>query len=226
MNAGAASPAVRARALDVILGGRAVLEGLDLTLHTGEILAVVGSSGSGKTTLIHVLAGLRGADGGRVEVQGTALDPRDLDQSDRLRREVVAFMAQDLDLLPELTGAQNAALPVLIAGGTPAKALTAARALLDRFGMADHLSQPVKQLSRGQRQRVALARALAQPRPVLLLDEPTASLDPTSRDQAIGHLRKRAVAGAAVLITTHDLEVAAQADRVLHLHQGRLEAEG
>ena len=83
---------------------------------------------------------------------------------------------------------------------------------------------PVRQLSRGQRQRVALARALAQPRPVLLLDEPTASLDTTSRDEAMGILKARASAGAGVLITTHDLALAAQADRVLHLRNRRLEA--
>ena len=133
-------------------------------------------------------------------------------------------MAQDLDLLPLLSSTRNAALPVLLAGGSPNQATEAARSMLNGIGMADHSSKPVRQLSRGQRQRVALARALAQPRPVLLLDEPTASLDTTSRDEAMGILKARASAGAGVLITTHDLALAAQADRVLHLRNRRLEA--
>jgi len=202
-----------------------VLAQLALTLHRGELVAVVGPSGAGKTTLVHVLAGLRSPDAGEISVLGTPLDPRDLDQSDRLRREVVGFMAQDLNLLPELCSVRNAALPVLLAGGSTRESIDAAERILQALGMGDCTHQPVRELSRGQRQRVALARALSRPRPVLLLDEPTASLDPDTKDKVCAMARQHAQRGAAVLIATHDVAVAQQADRVLHLSSGRLEAQ-
>jgi len=224
MDGNVTQPAVCARSVSLSLGGSQILKDVDLTIQSGEILAIVGPSGTGKTTLIHVLAGYRTPDAGQVEVQGAVLCAKEPDHGDRIRREQIGFMAQDLDLLEELSSDRNAALPVLLAGGKPGNALRAARALLGDLGMTDHMDRPVRRLSRGQRQRVALARALAHPRPILLLDEPTASLDPATRDLAIGHIKQRAREGAAVLITTHDHAVADQADRVMHLSDGRVEA--
>ncbi len=217
------TPAIQAQAISVTLDGQQVLGGLDLAVHPREVVAVIGASGTGKTTLLHVLAALRPADSGGVIILGSPLDPSDLDQGDTLRRETVSFMAQDLDLLPELSCAKNAALPVLLAGASSADALATARSTLNALGLGEHADRPARKLSRGQRQRVALARALTQPRPILILDEPTASLDSEARDLAMSHLRRHADGGAAVLIATHDDILASKADRVVELIDGRLQ---
>jgi putative ABC transport system ATP-binding protein len=214
--------AVRATELRLSLDGQVILAGCSLSVRPGEIAAVVGESGVGKTTLVNVLAGFRTLDDGAVEILGEPVDPKDPDQGDRLRRERIGVLAQDLVLLPELSAARNVAVPLLLAGMAPGPAMSAARASLALLGLEDHADRPIAKLSRGQRQRTALARALAHDRPVLLLDEPTSSVDAATRDRVLAHIRDRANAGAAVVLTTHDHRVAAQADTVWDLIDGQL----
>ena len=131
-------------------------------------------------------------------------------------------MTQDFHLLSKLSAERNAALAPLLAGKSAAEALQAAHDLLDTLGLAAHHKAPASRLSRGQRQRVALARALAFPRPLLLLDEPTSSLDPDSRKIVMDLIRSQADSGAAVLIATHDAALMTGVDRVLSMQNGRI----
>ncbi len=216
------SPALLAEDVRIDLDGQILLKDGRLSVQPGQIAAVVGESGAGKTTLINVLAGFRAPSAGTIHILGEALTPRDPNQGDRLRRESIGFLAQDLVLLPALSAVRNAAIPLLLAGIAPSKATTAARASLEELGLGPHADKPTRQLSRGQRQRTALARALAHTRPILLLDEPTSSLDADTRDQVLTHLRERANAGAAIVLTTHDSTVADHADTVWDLRQGKL----
>jgi ABC-type lipoprotein export system ATPase subunit len=131
-------------------------------------------------------------------------------------------MTQDFHLLSKLSAERNAALAPLLAGKSAAEALQAAHALLDRLGLEEHHKAPASRLSRGQRQRVALARALAFPRPLLLLDEPTSSLDLASRENVLALIRERGQSGCAVLIATHDETLLPCVDRVLKMHRGHI----
>lgn len=209
----------------MVFDGCVVLDAVSLDVAPGEIVALQGSSGSGKTTFLHAVAGFVGLDSGTIRVNGTAL--QDCTESERaaFRRDVLGLMTQDFHLLSKLSAERNAALAPLLAGQSPAEALGAARELLNRLGLADHLKAAPNRLSRGQRQRVALARALAIQRPFLLLDEPTSSLDTDSKKTVLALVREHATAGSAVLIATHDHSILPLVDRVLHIKDGRILAE-
>jgi putative ABC transport system ATP-binding protein len=221
-------PAVeaRGRTRTYPAAGRPVLglQDVSLSVARGEVVAVTGPSGSGKSTLLFLLAGLDRPDGGEVRVAGT--DWRTLDGSARarFRRRTCGFIAQGMALLPQATAAENVAVPLLLDGVAPEvrrERVAAALAAVELAGDDDKLPD---QLSGGQQQRVAIARALVARPAVVLADEPTANLD-SGTAQTVTRLLLAAARerGAAVVLVTHDPEVARHADRLVRLRSGRLD---
>lgn len=216
---------VRARAVTKGFGtGRAarrVLDGADLDVAQGELVAIVGRSGSGKSTLLHVVAGLDSVDGGTIEVDGERVDGVSDRRLTALRARSIGFVFQFFHLVPELTGEENVLLPTRVNG---ARAASAARGqeLIDALGLREVARSLPHELSGGEQQRFAIARALVNDPPVVLADEPIGNLDPASGLVVLELLREVADEGRAVAMVTHQPEAAAIADRVLHLEEGRL----
>jgi putative ABC transport system ATP-binding protein len=201
-----------------------VLRGVSLALRPGEVVTLEGPSGSGKTTLLFILGCLLTPSGGRVIVEGRRVDPGRLGA---VRRRSIGFVFQHDHLIAALTALENVEYALNLRGTRGGAARDEAARLLDAVGLVDRRDARPRDLSGGQRQRVAIARALAGSPPILLADEPTASLD--SRLGALVLDLFRALAkreGRAVLIVTHDPRVRAIADRVLLIHDGVLAEEG
>ncbi|MFE4213251.1 ABC transporter ATP-binding protein [Streptomyces sp. NPDC056853] len=213
------------RDLHCSVAGRALLDGVDLTLPAGRSLAVTGPSGTGKSTLLNCLLGLIRYDRGEVRIAGkdlAALKPRNLA---RHRRDTIGMVFQFGELLPELTPVENVAMAALLAGVKRAEAFGRARQLLTDLGVPVE-GTPTAELSGGERQRAAVARALVNRPALLLADEPTGSLDTRNREavaELLFSLPERW--GCAVLVVTHDESVAARADSRFALHEGRLVAQ-
>ncbi|WP_017591449.1 ABC transporter ATP-binding protein [Nocardiopsis potens] len=199
----------------------AALDGASLNVREGTFTAIMGPSGSGKSTLLHCAAGLDRPDRGSITVDGVdlgALDERELTE---FRRERVGFVFQSYNLLDALTAAQNTLLPARLAGAHAGRrdALDA----LDLVGLRDRADHRPHQLSGGEQQRVAIARALLARPPVICADEPTGALDLARGRQVLDHLRAAVdVHGRTVLVVTHDPAVAARADRVVFMADGRI----
>jgi lipoprotein-releasing system ATP-binding protein len=202
-----------------------VLSGLDLTVGVGEVVALVAPSGAGKSTLLHIAGLLDTADAGRVVIGG-----RDMaGQGDRartgVRRAQVGFVYQFHHLLPEFSAAENILLPQLADGRPRAAAMARAEALLARVGLAARATHRPAELSGGEQQRVAFCRALANEPRLLLADEPTGNLDPATSDQVFGVLMEIVRGtGLSALIATHNLDLAARMDRIVHLKDGHIAA--
>jgi ABC-type lipoprotein export system ATPase subunit len=220
------SALVRARGLVKSYGeGRAavrVLAGADLDVARGEFVAVVGRSGSGKSTLLHLLGGLDRADAGTIELGNACLHELDERGLTAVRRRDVGFVFQAFHLLPELTGIENVLLPARLARDG-IEAAPRARELLRRLGLTDAARRLPTTLSGGEQQRLAIARALVNDPSLVLADEPTGNLDEESGAAVLDLLRRAAETGRAVVLVTHDRAATALADRVLRLHDGRLE---
>ncbi len=204
-----------------------VLEGVDLEVAAGEVVAVLGPSGSGKTTLLGLLAGLDRASEGSVTLDGVALDGLDEDARAALRAERIGFVFQTFQLVPTLTALENVLVPLELRpdGRAPAAAEAEARArdLLSRVGLGARLDHYPAQLSGGEQQRVGLARAFAARPRLLFADEPTGNLDrETGRSVADLLFALNREAGTTHVIVTHDLELAGRASRVVHLDSGRV----
>ena len=204
-----------------------VLDGVDLEVAAGEVVAVLGPSGSGKTTLLGLLAGLDCASEGSVTLDGMALDSLDEDARAKLRAERVGFVFQNFQLLATLTALENVLVPLELLpperAPAPPEAESRARDLLERVGLGARLDHYPAQLSGGEQQRVGLARAfVARPR-LLFADEPTGNLD-RETGQAVVELlfALNRESGTTLVIVTHDLELARRADRVVHLEGGRV----
>jgi ABC-type lipoprotein export system ATPase subunit len=197
-----------------------VLDGLDLDLEAGELVAVTGRSGSGKSTLLNVVGGLDRADAGTVEVAGARLDGASERQLAPLRRDRIGFVFQAFHLLPELTGLENVLLPARLNGRAPAE--RRARELVARLGLGEAAERLPTVLSGGEQQRLAIARALVNDPQLVLADEPTGNLDAESGEIVLALLRSIADEGRAVLLVTHEPEATRRADRVLRLEAGRL----
>ncbi|WP_309133620.1 ATP-binding cassette domain-containing protein [Cellulomonas sp.] len=210
--------------LSITLGGRRVLDGVDVTVETGEVVAVMGPSGSGKSTLLHVLAGLLRPESGTVTLAGSRLDDLPDAARSRLRLRRTGFVFQFGDLVPELTVGENVELPLRLTGVPRRAARDRALALLDELGVADVASRRTSEVSGGQAQRAAVARALVHEPAVVLADEPTGALDTVTGERVLEALVAAATTrGAAVLLVTHELRVAAWARREVHLRDGRIE---
>ncbi len=198
------------------------LGGVSLTVAAGEMVAVTGRSGSGKSTLLNVAGGLDPATAGQVVVDGqplTGLGPAALAE---LRRRSIGFVFQSLNLIATLDIAENVALPLELDGVRPAVAMAAARQALERVGIAELARRFPHELSGGQRQRTAIARAVVGPRRLILADEPTGALDDLTARSVYDLLVELAAHGTAVVVVTHDHELAAYADRVVRLRDGRI----
>lgn len=206
----------------------ALLHDLDLTLHDGEYLAVMGESGAGKSTLLNLIAGLEQPDAGRILLDDVDVGALDDDGATRLRRRAVGFIFQAFHVLPQLTVAQNVALPLLLLGVARAEARRRVDALLDAVGLASRRASLPRDLSGGQLQRVAVARALVHRPRLVLADEPTGNLDEKSATQILALLRQQIKADPAQrtmgILVTHSSRAAASADRILCLTGGRLSA--
>ena len=206
-------------------GGRDVhaLRGVDLDVAPGRLVVLTGRSGAGKTTLLSVLAGLRRADRGVVEVDGRVVTDADEAALVELRRSTVGVVYQDFALLPLLTAEENVGLPLRITRTDPAERDAAVAELLERVGLAAHAGQRPDEMSGGQQQRVAIARALVTRPRVLLADEPTAQLDSETGGQVMELLRGLVTEqGTTALVATHDPAIEGFADLVVHLDDGRL----
>ncbi len=200
-----------------------VLRGVDLTLQAGEVVALVAPSGAGKSTLLHIAGLLDTADEGRVRIAGEDMTGASDRRRTRVRRDDVGFIYQFHHLLPEFTALENIVLPQL-ANGTPRKAAEdRARNLLEKVGILARADHRPAALSGGEQQRVAFCRALANAPALLLADEPTGNLDPTTSDQVFGTLMELVRdTGLSALIATHNLELASRMDRQLRLEDGQL----
>ena len=201
------------------------LRAVDLDIPYGELVLLVGPSGCGKTTLISVVAGLLDATAGEVEVLGQNLTRMRGGRKVRFRGENIGFVFQQYNLLPALTAAENASVPLLIAGWNRHKAVARASELLDAVGLGARLKSYPHQLSGGQQQRVAIARALVHGPRLLVCDEPTAALDAASGRTVMGLIRQVAVASdRAVVVVTHDSRVYDFGDRIVSMSDGAVES--
>jgi ABC-type lipoprotein export system ATPase subunit len=200
---------------------RRVLDGADLDVEAGEIVAVLGRSGSGKSTLLHLLGGLDRADAGEIELAGERVTDASERSLSTLRRRHVGFVFQFFHLLPELTGEANVLLAGRVRGAHP-DAARRGRELIDRLGLRPVAGSLPSQLSGGEQQRFAVARALVNDPAVLLADEPTGNLDVDAGAEVLRLLRAAADDGRAIVLVTHEAAAADIADRVLRLEAGRL----
>ena len=199
-------------------GEAAVFSGVNLQVHRGEFIAIVGESGVGKSTLLNCMAGLDTWDAGSLHVQGADLGAMTDEQRAIWRRKAVGFVFQAFHVLPHLDVAQNIALPLLLQGIKPAQSKERVQAMLQAVGLQDLGARLPQQLSGGQLQRVAIARALVHSPALVLADEPTGNLDPTTAERVMDLLIAQTKAsGAALILVTHSQAAAARADRVLHL---------
>ncbi len=202
----------------------AALAGLSLEVRRGEFLAVMGPSGSGKSTLLNILAGLERPTGGRVVVDGVDLGTLDENGLARYRRGKVGIIFQAFNLLPRYRVIDNVAFPLLFAGVALNERLRRAAAILDRLGMAPRAEHRPSQLSGGELQRTAIARALITEPALLLADEPTGNLDSANGEALLALLGEVHEKGQTIVLVTHDAAIAARAQRVVRMRDGRLVA--
>ncbi|RJL19112.1 MacB family efflux pump subunit [Paracoccus siganidrum] len=199
-----------------------VLRDIDLTIRAGEFVAVIGASGSGKSTLMNIIGCLDRPSAGSYRIKGRETARLDPDELAALRRESFGFIFQRYHLLGELTALGNAEIPAIYAGESPASRRARAGALLDRLGMAERSHHLPGQLSGGQQQRVSIARALMNNAEVILADEPTGALDSQSGQEVLRILEELHAEGRTVVIVTHDPTIAARAERVIEISDGRI----
>jgi lipoprotein-releasing system ATP-binding protein len=202
-----------------------VLRGIDLTVVTGEFVAVTGESGSGKSTLLHQLGALDRPTSGSIALDGVSYDSLDPDALAALRNRRIGFVFQFHHLLRDFSALENVAMPLLIGGALPAAARERARALLDSVGLTSRMTHLPAQLSGGEQQRAAVARALVTEPALLLADEPSGNLDEQNAELLHGMFAGLARNfRTAVVVVTHNRALAGRADRILRLSEGVLAA--
>ena len=200
---------------------RRILDGADLRVERGELVAIRGRSGSGKSTLLHLLGALDRPDAGSIRLAGERVDGRRERELTMLRRRLVGLVFQFFHLVGELTGEENVLLAARLPGAVPG-ATDNARRLIERLGLGEAAGRLPHRLSGGEQQRIAIARALVNDPAIVLADEPTGNLDEASGQTVMALLRAIADEGRAVVVVTHEPEATASADRVLELADGRL----
>ena len=206
-------------------GSLPVLRGVDIEIAKGEIVSITGSSGAGKTTLLHILGTLEKADRGELYFEGEALHRLNSKQLAHFRNQHIGFVFQFHHLLPEFTAVENVSIPGWIAGYAKKQVMQDATALLDRLGLSGKLHSKPHELSGGEQQRVAVARSLINKPGIVFADEPTGNLDSAnakSLHQLFQQLRDELQ--QTFVIVTHNEELAARSNRVLHLKDGRWDA--
>lgn len=199
-------------------GSTLLFSALDLTLDTGAYVAIMGESGSGKSTFLNLIAGLEPPDAGSIVIGGESVDARNDEAATLWRRRALGFVFQSFHLLPALTVEQNIALPLKLNGAAPANIRERTQELIEAVGLGGNAARFPRELSGGECQRVAIARALVHRPRLLLADEPTGNLDPSTADGILDLLRSEIRAqGTTALLVTHSLHAAATADRCLKL---------
>jgi putative ABC transport system ATP-binding protein len=220
------TPLLEARNVEKSFGNTRALRGANLAVDRGEILAIMGPSGSGKSTLLHCLAGIFIPDSGSVLYKGQPLNDMSEAERTKLRRTDFGFVFQFGQLVPELTAADNIALPLLLARKNRRAAYATATDWLGRLGLPDKGGRRTGELSGGEAQRVAVARALAMNPSVLFADEPTGSLDSLTGEKVMDLLVTLARAeSVTVVLVTHDARVAAYAERTVMVRDGKVSAD-
>lgn len=207
-----------------------VLNGLDLTVQTGEFLSIVGASGSGKSTLLHLLGTLDKPDEGTIAFEGKRIDNLPGRERDRLRNQVFGFIFQFYHLLPELSTLENVLMPLMVGTsmwnwlGRRREARNRAKEILERVGLGHRLKHKPRELSGGEMQRTAIARALITKPRILFADEPTGNLDCESGGEIVRLLRDlNRQEGVTIIMVTHNLELVAATDRVVRMAGGKIE---
>ena len=198
------------------------VQGADLTVHAGELVAIMGPSGSGKSTLLTIAGTLEQATSGVVVIDGHDVSSMSPNDRSRLRRRSVGYVFQDFNLLSGLTAAENVSLPLELDGTRAKAARTVALAVLDELGLADRADRFPDELSGGERQRVAIGRAVVGDRRLLLADEPTGALDSVNGEGVMRLVRTACKRGVAGVVVTHDAQLASWADRIVFLRDGRI----
>ncbi|MDT4947106.1 MAG: putative transport system ATP-binding protein [Pseudonocardiales bacterium] len=200
------------------------LSDVSLTVEDGEFLAIVGPSGSGKSTMMNILGCLDRPSRGQYVLAGTPVAQLDDDGLARVRSRTIGFVFQSYNLLPRTTALDNVMTPLLYQNVSRKDRTARARAALERLGLGDRLDHEPSELSGGQQQRVAIARALVTNPALLLADEPTGNLDSASGQEVMALLRELNASGRTIVLITHDAEVASEASRQIHIHDGRIAA--
>ncbi len=198
------------------------LDDLSLTVQQGDYLAVMGASGSGKSTAMNILGCLDRPSSGSYRLNGTDVDSLDDDALADLRNQQLGFVFQQFHLLPQLSAIDNVMLPMIYARVPKDERRRRALAALDRVGLSHRLENKPNQLSGGQQQRVALARAIINDPAMLLADEPTGALDSHTTEEVLSLFGDLNAQGITILLVTHETEVGARADRVVHFRDGRI----
>jgi putative ABC transport system ATP-binding protein len=198
------------------------LNGVDLVVEPGELVAIMGPSGSGKSTMLTIAGTLEEPTAGAVRVDGQEVGAMSRNERARLRRRTIGYVFQDFNLLAGLTAAENVALPLELDGTRARPARAAALTALDELGLAERAERYPDELSGGERQRVAIARAVVGERRLLLADEPTGALDSVNGEGVMRLVRAACRRGVAGVMVTHDAQLASWADRVVFLRDGRV----
>ena len=201
------------------------LAGVSVRVYESEFLAVTGPSGSGKSTLLNCLSGLDEVDAGSVLLDGVDLTAMEDDHRSDLRASTMGFVFQSANLLDAFTALENVALPLVLNGMTKAQARRAASEALEEVGLGDRLRHFPNTLSGGEQQRVAIARALVKRPRIVWADEPTGNLDTSNAAEVLELFRRLVTDHATVVLVTHDLELAARADRRIEVRDGRIVGE-
>ena len=200
-----------------------VLQGVSMSVATGERIAIVGSSGSGKTTLLQILGGLDRPTTGHVLVDGKDIHEQSEQERGALRNRALGFVYQFHHLLPEFSALENVAMPLLVRRMKVADARAKARLLLDRVGLGQRLNHRPDQLSGGERQRAAVARALVTEPKIVLADEPTGNLDGTNAESVFAlMLELNRELGTSLIVVTHDMRLATRMERIYAIERGVL----
>jgi putative ABC transport system ATP-binding protein len=196
------------------------LKGISIDIYKGEFVAVLGPSGSGKTTLMNIIGLIDTHDSGEYILEGEDVRNKTENEYSLIRNKKIGFVFQKFNLIPKYTALHNVALPLLLRGEKSEKAIKAAKEVLSKVGLSDRIQHKPVELSGGQQQRVAIARALIGDANIILADEPTGALDSNTGQEVIQILKDLNKAGKTIILITHDLNIARQAQRIIHVKDG------